>query len=210
VLTGGKGTEAVDLVNLSARGLRAELNIQSFVTGQSEIDLDFDSASPSVMHPGVTRLPEIPTRQSTIQKMQEQLSRLPLRELTDNANATLRSLRTLSKKLDNALPPLIDNLRATSDRSAVAIAAAGQAVTEIQGRLDATLGDISRLAKAGTVQLQAREILADLKGVTSERGTDRANIDSALRDLATTAAALRGLATDVERNPQLLLTGRRP
>lgn len=181
------------------------------------------------MHPGVTPLPEIPTRQSTIQKVQEQLSRLPLHELTDNANATLRSLRTLSEKLEKALPPLIDNMRVTSDRAAMAIATAGQAMTEIHLRLDATLDDISRLANAGTVQLiergaelhsvlvssnqtivQARDVLADLKGFTSERGADRANIDSALRDLATAAAALRGLATDVEHNPQLLLTGRRP
>jgi paraquat-inducible protein B len=31
-----------------------------------------------------------------------------------------------------------------------------------------------------------------------------------LRDLAAAAASLRGFANDVERNPQLLLTGRKP
>ena len=61
------------------RGLRAELNTQSFVTGQSQIDLDFDQSAPAVMHPNVTSLPEIPTRLSTIQRVQKQLSQLPLR-----------------------------------------------------------------------------------------------------------------------------------
>jgi paraquat-inducible protein B len=229
VLTDNKKDKAVDLTTLTARGLRAELVVQSFVTGQSEIDLDFDAASPAVLHPGITQLPEIPTQQSTIQKMQEQLSKLPLHELADNANATLQSLRALSEKLDQSLPPLITSLRATSDRSAEAIVLASKSVTELQGRLDGTLGDISRLANTGTALLsdrgaelhtvllssnqtvlQAREVLADLKGFTSERGADRANIDSALRDLATAAAALRGLASEVEHNPQLLLTGRRP
>jgi paraquat-inducible protein B len=56
---------------------------------------------------------------------------------------------------------------------------------------------------------QAHDLIASLKGLASERGADRVNIDSALRDLATTAASLRGLSEDVEHNPQLLLTGRK-
>jgi len=43
----------------------------------------------------------------------------------------------------------------------------------------------------------------------SERGSARMNAESTLRDLASAAAALRGFASDVEHNPQLLLTGRR-
>lgn len=229
VLTKDKQPGAINLAALTERGLRAELNIKSFVTGQSEIELDFAPDSPAKLHPTVTDLPEIPTKQSTIQKVQEQLSQLPLHELADNTNATLQSLRTLSEKLDKGLPPLIDSLRATSDRSSGAIDAAGRAVAQLQGRADATLGDISRLAVAGTALLnergpelravllssnqtvqQAREVLADLKGFTSARGADRQNIEAALRDLSAAAAALRGLASDVERNPQLLLTGRRP
>jgi paraquat-inducible protein B len=49
-----------------------------------------------------------------------------------------------------------------------------------------------------------------LKGLTSERAASRANLESTLRDLAAAAASLRGFANDVEHNPQLLLTGRRP
>ena len=105
------------LADLITHGLRAELNVQSFVTGQSEINLDFDPASPSVLHRGITSLPEIPTRQSTLQKAREQLSQLPLRELADNASATLQSLRALAEKLNQDLPPLVDSLKATSDRS---------------------------------------------------------------------------------------------
>jgi len=36
------------------------------------------------------------------------------------------------------------------------------------------------------------------------------NLEAALRDLAASAASLRGFSNDVEHNPQLLLTGRRP
>ena len=70
-------TDAVDLDALIHRGLRAELNTQSFVTGQSEIDLDFDPASAAVLHPDITPLTEIPVQQSAIQRVKEQLSQLP-------------------------------------------------------------------------------------------------------------------------------------
>jgi paraquat-inducible protein B len=219
----------VDLARLVTGGLRAELNTQSFVTGQSEINLDFDAASPAVFHPNITSLIEIPTRLSTIQRVKEQLSQLPLRELADNTNATLQSLRGLSEKLDNDLPPLVESLKATSDKSTLAVETAAQTLKELQGRLDVTLGDISRVAVTGDQQLtqrgaelhallassnqtilQVRDMLNDLKGLTSSRAAARANIDSTLRDLATAAASLRGFANDVEHNPQLLLTGRKP
>lgn len=219
----------VDLSQLVTRGLRAELNTQSFVTGQSEIDLDFDPASPAVLHAGASDLPEIPTRQSTIQRVKDQLSQLPLRELVDDASATLQSLRSLSERLDSTLPPLVESLKSTSDRSALAVDAAAAAVQHLEARLDVALGDVSKLtatadrqvgqrgadlhtllAAATQAVLQAHGWLGDLQGLTAPRAPARVNIDSALRDLATAAASLRGFANDVEHSPQLLLTGRRP
>jgi paraquat-inducible protein B len=222
------GSEPINLADLIRRGLRAELNVQSFVTGQLQIDLDFDPESAPVLHADITKLPEIPTRQSTIQKAKEQLSQLPLRELADNTNATLVSLRELSKKLDQHLPPLIESLRVTSDQSGQMVVTAEQAIKALQSRLDTTLADISRLAATADGQLnqrgaelrallttsnqtmvQARDLIGDLRSVTSSRATERANVESTLRDLAAAAASLRGFANDVEHNPQLLLTGRR-
>jgi paraquat-inducible protein B len=224
-----KGGETVDLTDLIARGLRAELNIQSFVTGQSEIDLDFDPDSPPVLHEDVTKLPEIPTRQSTLQKATEQLSQLPLRELADNTTATLKSLRAVSEKLDTDLPPLVASLQATLDKSGQTVDTAGQAIKALQTRLDTTLAAITQVATSGDQQLNQRgaelhalltttnhsilqmhDLLGDVKSMTSERAADRANIDATLRDLAAAAASLRGFANDVEHNPQLLLTGRKP
>jgi paraquat-inducible protein B len=222
-------SDTVKLPDLITRGLRAELNVQSFVTGQSQIDLDFDPASAPVLHADIVDLPEIPTRQSTLQKAREQLSQLPLRELADDTSATLQSLRALAEKLDEDLPPLVDSMRTTSDRSAQTVETAGQAIKELQGRLDTTLGTIGQVATSSEQQLnergtelhtlltassqtmlQMQDLLRDLRSLTSERTPSRTNLDSTLRDLAAAAASLRGFANDVEHNPQLLLTGRRP
>jgi paraquat-inducible protein B len=221
--------DTVSLTDLVTSGLRAELNLQSFVTGQSQIDLDFDPGSPAVLHGDITNLPEIPTRQSTLQKAAEQLSQLPLHELADNATATLQSLRGLTEKLDQDLPPLVESLKSTSDRSAQAVETANQAIKDLQDRIGTTLTTIGQTASAGTQQLtqrgdelrdllgesdqtmrQVRDLLDNLNGLTSNRTAARTNLESTLRDLAAAAASLRGFANDVENNPQLLLTGRRP
>jgi phospholipid/cholesterol/gamma-HCH transport system substrate-binding protein len=223
------GDQHVDLAALITRGLRAELNVQSFVTGQSQIDLDFDPTSPAALHPGVTTLPEIPARLSTLQRAREQLSQLPLRELADDATATLLSLRGLAEKLDQDLPPLVDSLKATSDRTGQMVDTADQAIKALQGRLDSTLSAINQVANTSDQQLnqrggdlhtllaasnqtllQVHDLLSDLRSLTSDRAPPRANLEATLRDLAAAAASLRGFANDVAHDPRLLLTGRRP
>jgi len=219
----------VDLPDLIKRGLRAELNLQSFVTGQSEIGLDFDPSSEPILHPALNGLPEIPTRQSTLQRATEQLSQLPLRALADNATAALQNLRGLASKLDQDLPPLIESVRTTSDRSRQTLDVASQTISALQGRLDTTLTAIDRIAATGDQQLtqrgaelhtlltnsnqtllQVQDMVRDLKTLTAGRGASRANVEAALRDLAAAAASLRGFASDIEHDPRLLLTGRRP
>jgi paraquat-inducible protein B len=66
------------------------------------------------------------------------------------------------------------------------------------------------LATSNQAISQMNDLVRDLKSVTSERAAPRANIEATLRDLAAAAASLRGFANDVEHNPQLLLTGRKP
>ena len=62
------------------------------------------------------------------------------------------------------------------------------------------------LASSTQAMQQAREALSDARSLLSSRAGTRANLDATLRDLAAAAASLRGFASDVERNPQLLLT----
>lgn len=81
---------------------------------------------------------------------------------------------------------------------------------------------MDQLMETGNTQLNARgadlhatlasatKTLGSLQDILSPRSIDRANLDAALRDIAASAASLRGFSSDIERNPQLLLMGRRP
>jgi paraquat-inducible protein B len=220
-----------DLKNMEkmvALGLRAELDTESIVTGQSEIELDFNPSAPAVLHPGLALLPEIPTQESPLDKIKTAISDLPLRALSDNADASLKSLRTLSDKLDVELPPLLESLRRTSDMSGAAVGTLVNTVTDLQAKLSVTLAAVTALADNGTTAVvqrsadlrvllgsanrtfqQAHAVLGDVQEMTSRRSAARVNLEATLSDLAAASASLRGFASDVEHDPQLLLTGRR-
>ncbi|MFL5283404.1 MAG: MlaD family protein [Rhodopila sp.] len=216
-----------DVPELVKRGLRAQLQMQSYVTGQAQIDLEFDPGTPLDLHAGLSKLPEIPTRPSAFQRAREQLTELPLRDLAVNANQALESVRTLADTLDKDLPPLMASLKVTSDRSADAVVVATEAIKQLQGQLGVTLDGINKVAATGDLELrqrgaelhtlltgaaqainQTRDVLSEVKSIASSRANTRQNLDSTLRDLAAAAASLRGFAADVEQDPRLLLTGR--
>ena len=222
VVRDGPGGTSISIQQLISSGLRAELNLQSFVTGQSNIELDFDKAVPPELHPRITDLPEIPVRLSAMEKLKDSLGQIPVKDISRHVDTALLSITDLSNSLQHDLPPLVASMKATSDQSREAVDAAAQAIHTIQEKLGVTLNKMDTMLDSGTNQLNDRgadlhatlasttKTLDSLQGILSPRSTDRANLDAALRDIAATAAALRGFANDVERNPQLLLMGRRP
>jgi len=228
-LTRDSTSSQPSLSELVAKGLRAELNLQSFVTGQSNVNLDFAPQSPALFHPSMDGGVEIPFRRSAIEKVKQTLTELPLKDIINNADTMMASIRTLSEQLNTDLPPLILSLQKTSDTANATLETTRTSIDEVHRKLDTSLASIDALAQHGTAQLDARSAdlhallqqtddtmrranatLADLQGMVSTRSPERAELDAALRDVAASAAALRGFASDVERNPQLLLTGRRP
>ncbi|GBQ22862.1 paraquat-inducible protein B [Acetobacter estunensis NRIC 0472] len=226
----GHPSRPLDLREVVAHGLRAEQNLQSFVTGTLNINLDFFPGAPATFHPRVAdELPEIPTHESAMQKIKQTISDLPLKQLATHADEAVLSIRDVAQKLNVELPPLAASLQQSSADAQETLKTATQAVRDLEGRLDTTLVDIDKLMRTGNTQIEARgadlhatltsatkatdearRTLQNVEGILSPRSADRDNLDSSLRDIAAAAASLRGFASDVERNPQLLLMGRRP
>ncbi|MFT8720235.1 MlaD family protein [Acetobacter sp.] len=226
--TDDTSSKQLDLHEVIARGLRAEQNLQSFVTGTLNINLDFFPGSPAELHPIVTTLPEIPTHASAMQKFKETLTDLPLKQLAVHADEAVVSIHEVAAKLNDRLPALATSLQDTSSDAQQLLKTATHTITDLQGKMSITLTDIDRLMRTSNSEMenrgaelhatlasatkatdQARKALESVQSILSPRSADRDNLDSALRDIAAAASSLRGFASDVERNPQLLLMGRR-
>jgi paraquat-inducible protein B len=222
----GATRETPTISQLVSDGLRAEIVPVSLIADESEIDLEFDPSDPAKLHPDIADLPEIPASGAS-EGLAQQLSRLPLKNISDNAILTLQSLRKVTDFLDKRLPTVMDSTVRTSAKAGQALDAARTAIATLQGRMDTTLAGIDRLTAGADHQLNgrgadlhallansnqavsnARDVLRNLKDMTEDGSPDRANLEDALSDLSATSAALRAFATDVEQNPRVLLVGR--
>jgi paraquat-inducible protein B len=218
---------AVPMSQWVADGLRAQVVPVSLIADESEIDLDFIPAAPANFHPDIADLPEIPVSRAAGGEIAQELSRLPLKDVADNAILTLQSVRGLADALAKGLPTVLDSTMSTSVKAGQTLDTARTAIEELRIRTDSALAGIDRLTGSADRQLNdrgadlhvllvssnqaianAHDVLSNLQGMTDARSPERANLESALNDLADASAALRGFANDIEQNPQLLLTGR--
>lgn len=182
---------------LVARGLKAQLAMQSLLTGQLYVDLDLKPQRVGSLRGGLRHVVEIPTVPTAIQALKGQIEGLDLRQLLDDVSAIAASARSVvaGPQLKEALDNVVD------------ITAS---VKRIAGRLDKRIGPMAESAEAALAD--ARRAIgqvgsaADRVGTTADRirGTsDRVgalvapeaplvrDLQRAAAELARTAAALR-------------------
>jgi paraquat-inducible protein B len=221
------GKRRIDLPRLVQAGLCAQLAMQSIVTGQLQIDLDFRTDKPALRTGLIADVPEIPAILSDLQQLTKQLTGLPLRDLVDQSSRTLRAVELLVSSLDRRAGPVADSIRDTSESAKATMEAVQQAVTMLHEDLSNVARDTDKLVNDGRKQLAASggkldQLLtaadraardADTTAVTlnhmiEPHSPERADIVATLHDLAATAASLRGFARAIERDPSLVLRGR--
>jgi paraquat-inducible protein B len=139
----------------------------------------------------------------------------------------LQSFEQLEATLNDVIRPLADSVRTTSDTARVTLETATRAIIDLQQETKTTLQQLDKLMASGQSQLDQRSaelsqmltsidraskaaerVLVSVGSMTDARSLIRANLNATLRDLAASAESLRGFASDVERNPNLILTGR--
>ncbi|MEQ1527899.1 MAG: MlaD family protein [Methylococcales bacterium] len=91
------------MAQLIKKGLRAQLQTGSLLTGQLLVDLDFHSKSPIVANNNTSIYPEFPTTASSLDEfthsaniIMDKIAKLPLDNLTTEINQTLKSLQQTS------------------------------------------------------------------------------------------------------------------
>lgn len=108
-----KGNQVSDMAvmdQLIKKGLRAQLQMGSLVTGQLLIDLDFHPESKLVAHDNHSVYPEFPTVASSLEEIahsaqiiMDKLAKLPLDKLTRQMDKTMASLEETSKTAKTTL-----------------------------------------------------------------------------------------------------------
>jgi paraquat-inducible protein B len=213
---------------LVKEGLRAQLNLQSFVTGQLRVDLDFLPNTPVHLEPVDTgSMPQIPALPSDLERLRASLSELPIQELSQRLLGSLQAIERLANHLDARVDPLLGSVEQGFDTAArtmeVVQTAIGQLrpeishtlenadtlLTDTTHQIDARSADIAHLVhSADRVTQQANVLLSTLNNLAEPGSEFRGNLDASMRDLAATAASLRELARTLDRDPSVVLRGR--
>jgi paraquat-inducible protein B len=228
-----KKTKKAPIGELIDRGLRAQLQQQSFVTGQLMVDLDFyPDEPPKLVSQERARYPEIPTIPSGLQKLTKTIEQLPLDEIVNKLAKSLDgiekivnspdlqgSIASLKKALDSAdkllvhidkkVDPLIANIEDTSDaaRGAFVQAEKTLALEEgVPGELASNLK--GTLTSAQNALKQAEQTLEAYKGLASEDSALVYEVTNAMKELSSATRSVRFLADYLERHPEALLRGK--
>jgi paraquat-inducible protein B len=201
------------------KGMRAQLAIQSLVTGQLDIELDFQPDTPAVFVSEDPDANEIPAMRSDFDTFRDQLSQLPLRQISDELRETLLAVKQLAVTANTELSTTAGSARQTAD-------ALTKAITQLQGDTARTLASVQKLSdhvdgavttlspQLSDTLLTAQKALKDAdttlahtSELTAPGAPMRADLEQALRNLAVASEALRNFSETIDRNPQALITG---
>ena len=231
-VTGGGVDDVTDIgfEALIQKGLRAKLNMQSIVTGQLGVDLDFRPNTPLVLAGSPNpSIPEIPTVKSDFDVLKDQLGQLPFRQIADDLKSLMDSIGALTHSADGTLGVVGEELRTTAasarqtlDQATRTLATMDGALHSVRGAADkanATLDTAgpqltrtlasaeAALARAEKTLANADTTLAQTAELTAPGAPLRAELEQAMRDLSASAESLRSFADRVDRNPNALVFG---
>ncbi|WP_068829082.1 MlaD family protein [Pseudomonas sp. BMS12] len=218
---GKRGFDQV-LKQLVERGLRAQLQTPSLLTGKAIVALDmFPDQRGYVREPNEVELPAIPSVPSRIDQAANLLNdligevrELPLRELIDSASKAMQGIERLSNSSDlqqglHSLATTLAGLDRLTQRLETQLPALLGSAQRSSGEFNATLGEI-RLTTAALRQTleQTNALLGDGRRSLGPQSELQYELSNALQELGRASKALQRSAESLEQQPQSLIFGK--
>lgn len=224
------------LQKLVDRGMRAMLSLQSLITGQLAIELDFYPGTPVRLHETDLPHPQVPTIPSTTYRLAQAFQRLDLEAIEKNLQNTLHGIdtlvnnpdwsasleelkglmtdaRRLVRNLDSRAGALSGDLEGAIGDARSLINNVDQQITPTAANVNRTLEDFGQLARNADQQLtllggSLDQTLTAARGVVSEEAPLIVQLERSLQEISVMARAFRELADYLERHPEALIQGK--
>jgi len=228
ILVGGERGEVKRLALLIQRGLRAQLQTQSFVTGQLLIAFDVFPDKPARYVGLVKEYPEIPTVPTSLEELSKTLQDLPIknivtkldlaidgiqklvnspdtRESIKSISIALNSTQKLLQQIDKQIGPLIASIQETSEAARDALVEAKETISMSQGAIIEIASTTKETLEAARSSLNQAERTLDTFSGDSPFVYE---LNKMLKELSAAARSIRVLAEYLERHPESVLTGK--
>jgi paraquat-inducible protein B len=214
---------------LIERGLRAQLESQSFVTGQLMVNLDFFPDQPARFVGLDKHVSEVPTIPSTFEQLSKDIQSLPWKDLFENAHAAVKGIDKLVnspamastiKNMDQALGQATQALKTVNEQMKPILANIEEATVSIRtsaAKVDEALsgekGIPAQLEETfeavKKVLAQTDSTLQKVEDIATENSWIATQAGETMDELGKAADALRVLADFLERHPEALIKGKK-
>ena len=189
------------IARMIKKGLKAQLQMQSFVTGMLMIDMDFRPDAPIKLVGTNHEYPEIPTVPSPMYSLTKQLSKFPFEEMLKKLQSTITGIEKIATS-----PDILNSIQSASQT----IKDAQKVIKRVDSQVD-VLADSFREAATATTEAvkQAQKTLVTTEKVLGKNSEVIKQVNETLRDLSSAANSISDLADYIERHPESLLRGKK-
>lgn len=197
---------------LIKRGLRAQLGMQSLITGKLLIELGFYPDTPFNLKNINKDYVEIPTIPSTTSRLAQAFKKLNLEEIQEKLESALTAIDNLFSNPD--LTASIKALKDTLQNARKFIARVDRQVDPLAKDAKKTVKGIGKLANNldGRVDELATSLdktLSGARGVISEDAPLVVELEYTLKEISAMSRSIRLLADYLEQHPETLIRGKK-
>jgi len=197
------------------RGMRAQLNVESLLTGLLYVDLSlYDSPPVFVIEPGTGPYREIPTVPTQFEKIQQAAFEALARFEKINFEGLTRSITNAANSFDrfSSSPNLratVDEMKRAAENLKNTLASVRVAVENVNSQVDPIAASLrNSAAEADATMKIARQTMEDVRAVLDSNSPLAVNLNQTLEQLTDTSRSLDQLSNYLQRNPGALLRGR--
>ena len=231
LLTDEEAVAAVDYEDMLDAGLKAQLGVESFITGQLLIQLDFHPDRPTVLRGQYPEYPEIPSIPSATQEVLEQVqslfaefqAELDVGELLRDIQASADGLNRLinSEELYGAVDgastllqsddvqSIPADLRSAIKNVDLALSDIRALVLNADGQIETILSDIQPAAQRLDATLASLQKVLDTVEDQIQSDSETAyQFNRTLREVEDAARSFRIFMDYIERDPSALIRGK--
>ena len=221
----------VHIERMIEQGLRAQLNIQSLVTGQLYVELDFfpNSTVQLVEDSNEMEIPAIPSEveemKSDLDFFVRELKQIPIGQISEEVGGilvkvnhllesgnlqqsagqlseTIEIANQLIKKFDRELGPLLSNLNATLNETKA-----------LAGNVNRNIEPIAKNAEAilGNMEITLDQVKFGIVSLQNTAGQDSPlmyDLSQSLRELTKAARSIQMLTDTLQKQPDSLIFGK--
>ncbi len=202
------------------KGLKAQLDLESFVTGKLYINMDFHPEAPPTLLGLDGRYPEIPTIPSLKEEIRRTLQELPEKVIavadgiarlvnSPEAQDSLRDLDALLRSLATEVGPLTTSARSTLETARRAFSQGEKTLAMREGASAEMAASFTATMKKASDSLeQMRSTLGTYQRLAEPTGNLSHDLTQTLGQVDAAARSVRTLADYLELHPEAVLKGK--